>query len=61
MTLPQREGAALAALLLAPAESATSAIPGTGPAIAVLPAQALPPADTVPTRAAAGLLPAVSR
>lgn len=48
MTRPQCEGAALAALLLAPAE------PGAGPAISVLPAHALPPADTAPAPAATG-------
>ena len=50
MTLPQREGAALAALLLAPPEPAVS---GTGPAITVLPAQTLPPANAA-AQAAAG-------
>jgi len=54
MTQPQREGAALAALLLAPAESVTSA----GPAITVLPAHALPPADDPASVTAAASTPA---
>jgi len=61
MTLPQREGAALAALLLAPAESATSAVPGVGPAITVLPAHALPPADAPASMVVTASTPARGR
>jgi len=58
MTLPQREGAALAALLLAPVDPA---IPGTGPAITVLPAHALPPADAPASMAVTASTPARER
>lgn len=54
MKRPQCEGAALAALLLAPPEPA----PGNGPTITVLPDQALPPAETAATVAAAAGTPA---
>lgn len=54
MKRPQCEGAALAALLLAPPEPA----PGNGPTITVLPDQALPPAETAAAVAAAAGTPA---
>lgn len=54
MKRPQCEGAALAALLLAPPEPA----PGNGPTITVLPDQALPPAEPAATVAAAAGTPA---
>ena len=54
MKRPQCEGAALAALLLAPPEPA----PGNGPTITVLPDQASPPAETAATVAAAAGTPA---
>ena len=54
MKRPQCEGAALAALLLAPPEPA----PGNGPTITVLPNQALPPAETAAAVAAAAGTPA---